>query len=182
VQALAGIFRFNNAEREKAERKYAGFRSATFKDVSRRMQLSKRYKLDEINPQAIKTYKEVWMAEERLVDWDWPREVARFQRNCTSRIELAIWQEKHLCGLMVGNTSKQKNILYVQGIEGAPYKHPLKGEVIPLCIEVAESYAKSIGCTELRIINPEPAVMPLYAELGYNKVSNFSDIVKIMGE
>jgi hypothetical protein len=140
-----------------------------------------------MTPTVLKTYREVWLLHERRVNWDWPAEVALWRSKCPSRLEMSVWHEHHLCGLLIARTTSSKKILYIEGIEGAPYSHPLKGLVIPACIAASEAYAAMLGAKEVRVQAPDPAVVPAYCELGYTIGSNLlnrreSYAYKSMGE
>lgn len=176
--------RFFNLHRDEAERRYATYRQLAYQDVTGRVQLPKRYKLDGIGFDALRAFQSVWLSHKRKVSWNWLDEVRRWKRTDHSRLELAIWQEGALCGLMIGKTSKRKTILYVLGIEGAPYQHPLKGKIIPLSVEVAEAYAVVIGAKQVRIDRPAPSLIEKYEKLGYTYRSGFlsSYMLKQLGD
>lgn len=160
--------RFFNPDRDDAERRYAMHRTLAYEDTVSRIKLPKRYQLAGIGYEALKAFEKVWQPnKERKVKWDWMEQVARWKRTDHSRLELAVWHDKELCGLMVGKTSKRKTIVYVLGIEGAPYKHPLKGYIIPIALEVAEAYATSLGAKELRLDKPAAILIARYQKLGY---------------
>lgn len=100
---------------------------------------------------------------------------------------MAAWHEHHLCGLLIARTTSSKKTLYIEGIEGAPYSHPLKGSVILICIDAAEKYAQMLGANEIRIRDPDPAVVQAYTNQGYTLDSNVfpkreSYAYKLMGE
>lgn len=165
--------RFFNLDRDAAEQRYAWFRQTAYADVVDKLQVGRKYRLDGIGFQALKTFEAVWKSAPRRVTWDWVEEVKKFKRTDHSRLELAIWHQNHLCGLMLGSTSKRKTIVYIRGIEGAPYKHPLKGSIIPIGVEVAETYAALLDAKEIRIISPATQLVADYEKLGYNYKRSF---------
>lgn len=160
------FFRSTN-NREAAERKYAQYRLTVYQHVVREGDYPRKTRLDFFAVTALKTYKDVWLLHERRVDWDWPGEIERWRRSCPSRLEMSVWHENHLCGLLIARTSSNKKTLYIEGIEGAPYNHPLKGLVIPICIAASEAYAAMLDAKEVRIVEPDPAVISAYVGLGY---------------
>lgn len=176
--------RFLNPDRDDAEKRYALYRQAAYQDVISRVQFTKRYKLDGIGYDALRAFEKVWLSHKRRVPWRWKDEVMRWKRSDHSRLELAIWQEGTLCGLMLGKTSKRKTIVYVLGVEGAPYQHPLKGKIIPIAIEVAEAYATLLDAKQVRIVKPDPALIENYGKLGYTHRSGFfsSYMLKQLGD
>lgn len=173
--------------REIAEQKYAQYRTAVYQQVSREGGFPRKIRLESITLAALKTYQEVWLLHERHVDWDWPSEIDLWRRKCVSRLEMSVWHENHLCGLLIARTSSNKKALYIEGIEGAPYNHPLKGLVIPICVAASEGYAAMLEAKEIRIVEPDPAVRQAYVELGYTIESPLlpkgaSYALKLMGE
>lgn len=181
------FFRLPGGSKADAEQKYARFRSAVYGQIPKSDAYPRKLRLDSVTPTAIRTYREVWLLHERRVNWDWPGEIEAWRRKCPARLEMSVWHEHHLCGLLIARTTNSKKTLYIEGIEGAPYSHPLKGLVIPVCIEAAEAYASMIQATEVRVQAPDPAVVPAYCELGYTLGSNLltrgeSYAYKVMGE
>lgn len=173
--------------KEQAERKYAKYRLAVYQQLPRESEYPRKLRLDSITQTAIRTYRDVWLRHERRVDWDWPGEVTAWRKKCPSRLEMSVWHEHHLCGLLIARTTSSKKSLYIEGVEGAPYSHPLKGLVIPICITASEAYAAMLGAKEVRVQAPDPAVVPAYCELGYTIGSNLlnrreSYAYKLMGE
>jgi len=160
--------RFSSLKRNETEERYACFRQLAYQHVTDNFLVTSRFKLDGIGSSALQAFAQVWKTHGRLVQWDWLIETMHWKKKQHARLELAIWHGMHLCGLMLGSTSKRKKILYIRGIEGAPYKHPLKGSVVPICIEVAEAYAALLGSEEIHILSPHPKLVPLYTKLGYN--------------
>ena len=105
-----------------------------------------------------------------LGEWDWPQ----LAQSCVAKPEafhLAIWSQTILCGLAVGRPSRAKSSLTVEFIEGSPEpSHPLKGSILALTIVAADAYARAIGCLMLRISEPAPGLLPIYAEFGFRLV------------
>lgn len=53
-------------------------------------------------------------------------------------------------------------------IEGNPYDtHPLKRMVLPLILEGAALYAEMLGCSHVRIIDPDKHLINKYEDNGY---------------
>lgn len=158
---------FRATDKRAAEEKYRRYRADVYAELSRPGESSRKIRLEPITAAALKTFKEVWLLHDRRVDWNWPEEVEIWRRKCPSRLEMSVWHENHLCGLLIARTSSNRKKLYIEGIEGAPYHHPLKGSVIPICISAAETYAGMIDAMEVRVRDPDPAVESSYIELGY---------------
>ncbi len=124
--------------------------------------------LTEIDGHAISAWKAAWKGHaNRRVAWDWSAERRAWQTTL-SRFEVAVWSGSTLCGLAIGAPSKGKEHLTIGLLEGAPDpKHPLKGEVLLCLIEAALSYAAGLGCKELRLDRPLPAVVSRYQRMGF---------------
>ena len=99
--------------------------------------------------------------------WNWAEERAAMQ-NTISRFEVALWSDRTLCGLAIGKPSSGDSHLAVRLIEGNPDPaHPLKGQVLRPLLIAAEVYALALQKRELHVDKPLPAVVPLYAALGF---------------
>lgn len=105
--------------------------------------------LTRITPQTLNVWRERWAsvlpAHPAARRWDWDQ-IARIQPHNADNLELAIWSDEILCGLMVGHVSKRRTRLLLDVIEGAPFiPHPLQGRVLDIGVLVAEYYAKVSG-------------------------------------
>ena len=105
--------------------------------------------------------------------WDWKR-ISRPFRRRPAGFHLALWHGEVLCGLAVGRASAKRaggvrHTLSLHYIEGAPDpEHPLVGRVALLVITAASLYARELGVSRLRLVDPLPGVLPLYSRLGFN--------------
>lgn len=113
---------------------------------------------------------------ERLVGWNW-RAVMKVERKTQKRFEAAFWVEDVLCGLMVCRVSKRRVNLAVRFIEGAPYSHPLRKQLLQVAIVQAELFAGVIDAESVAIIKPVPAIVGLYLGLQYEM--EYADRVKV---
>jgi len=90
----------------------------------------------------------------RRVAWDWDK-VLKIYRPKPKRFELSIWHGKHwLCSASIGKPTAKGGKLRLDLIESNPNDSPLVGLVTDINILCYKAYAKMIGATELRIINP----------------------------
>ncbi|PEH90050.1 hypothetical protein CRM82_16935 [Comamonas terrigena] len=96
------------------------------------------------------------------------REQLRMKR--PSYWEMAIWHKNTLCGLVLGKPSQKRTRLYIEGIEGNPAQHPLKGKIIAIALIASEMYADSIGCDQVWLVEPDPLLLDTYKRAGYNLV------------
>jgi len=117
------------------------------------------------------------MSGSRRVAWDWDKMLKKYKPE-PKRFEIAIWHNKHwLCSASIGKTTSQGGKLRLDLIESNPNGTILVGLVIDINIKSYEVYARAIGATELRIMNPvNDAVKDYYLSkkgFSYNKKENF---------
>lgn len=121
-----------------------------------------------IREHAVEALRQQWDHGLRRVRWNWPeeREIVKMKR--PSYWEMAIWHRQTLCGLVLGKPSQKRSRLYIEGIEGNPSPHPLKGKITPIALLASEMYANLIGCEEVWLVEPDPALLDTYARAGYH--------------
>lgn len=102
-------------------------------------------------------------------DFDWP-EIFRRYGNEPGCLQLAMWHEDRLCGLMLATLTGQAVRIEFMERDSGP-DCPLEGAIIPLCLESATKYAQELGRRELRLHSVRSALVPLYVSLGYVEVS-----------
>jgi hypothetical protein len=161
----------NNSLAE-ARDKYRQLRSETYRDTVHELrrafpEIYGQLRISEITKDALSEFKS-WDIEKRYVNWDWPEQSKIVQGKRPSYWEMAIWNKSSLCGLVLGSPSRRRSRLYIEGIEGAPTSHALKGHVLTIALLAAERYADLIGCDEVWIVNPESALLASYLRAGYN--------------
>jgi hypothetical protein len=96
------------------------------------------------------------------------------KRNRDARFELAIWHADQLCGLALGPVDGVLGIgrACVEYVEGAPPPHPLQGHIIPLSLLSVEELARIMALSEVRLLGPRPALVPIYEAFGYENVAS----------
>jgi hypothetical protein len=105
-------------------------------------------------------------------NWEWDRILPRAWRR-PSAFHVAVWSGDQLCGLGVGRLSKRRFIgvrhtISVHFVESAhDDRHPLRGKVAALVIAAAEAYGREAGASRIRLIEPLPGVVDLYADYGF---------------
>jgi len=117
------------------------------------------------------------MSGSRRVAWDWDKMLKTYRPE-PKRFEIAIWHNEHwLCSASIGKLTSQGGKLRLDLIESNPNGTILVGLVIDINIKSYEVYARAIGATELRIMNPvNDAVKDYYLSkkgFSYNKKENF---------
>jgi hypothetical protein len=163
-----------------AAARYLAKRQATHQEAMRRLPSLFRVvrpdlvgvplRLAMIDAWALHAWENQWKPSFRGGDggWDWHSE--RFGcENAPARFEVAVWSGDALCGLGIGKPSKASTFLSVNLLEGSPVPdHPLKGAIRYCVVEAALAYAEGLGCQELRLIQPLPGAIRLYADMGFS--------------
>ncbi|MCX2803131.1 hypothetical protein OQJ68_15160 [Microbulbifer thermotolerans] len=127
-----------------------------------------------------KTFEKLARWEEsgrRIAEWDW-REVRKKYRTHPKRFELSIWHNDiFLCGASIGRPTWSGNKLRLDFIEANPSGSPLSGTIADIVILSGKLYAKAIGASEIRIMNPvNDKVRNYYMSKGgfkFDSVGNF---------
>jgi len=103
----------------------------------------------------------------RKANWDW-RSLSEKNKKHPDRFEIAVWFGNTLCGLAIGTPSKSRSHLSLHYIEAYPVpQHPLRGWILPLVYDTATAYGLALGCQQLHLIEPLPAMIPRYVALGF---------------
>jgi hypothetical protein len=100
--------------------------------------------------------------------WDWNKELRKFRRR-PRRVELAIWSETQLCGLVLGRISDRCVVATIHLIEANPENHPLKKMITPISAQYLGILAASIGAKEISIESPVPDLIEFYKQLGFDR-------------
>lgn len=104
---------------------------------------------------------------------DWRYMVQQYRRSYSSRIELAIWYDNHLCGLMLGKTSRSKLVLKINYLEGNHGVTFLKGLRLKIATRYAEIYAAALGIKWVGIQSPYVGAIRLYNNEGFVETDPF---------
>lgn len=125
-----------------------------------------------IDPGALAVFARQWDGHPaRRFPWPWADIAAEYRRNHPDRFEVAVWSGEVLCGLAVGKVSGGTLYCGVNFLEGSPEPHPLRGFIVGIVIAAAEAYAVTIGKGSVRLVDPLPELVPLYASFGYSLAS-----------
>jgi hypothetical protein len=132
--------------------------------------------ITEIDATALDAWEAQWLPVmppgEDWSDWDWRAEMRRW-RGSAGRFDAAIWSNGHLCGLIVGRSSRRRQSFGVRVIQGSPVAtHPLKGHILDIAIDLAVLHGTGLGCTELRLLHPVEGMVARYtgAPFGFRLV------------
>ena len=131
--------------------------------------------LRSLDAPALAAFSSDWQAHPgRRVAWPWPDMTSDWRRTRPERFEVSVWSDGHLCALALGKPAPSAPHLSVHYLEGNPDPaHPLRGRATPLVLAAAEAYALALGKTELRSMDPLPALVPHYcgSALGFRLVA-----------
>jgi len=146
--------------------------------------LGKNVKLERIQPATIQIWTQEWSGINQRkkpdgnFDWAKLRDIyyhKKFPYSDQRRIDIAIWEEKHLCGLSIGGIPKERNYISIDYIEGCPTEHPLKGHILDILLTVIEQYARILEISELRLNDPVEALVGRYeSQYGFQTVKAVS--------
>ncbi|MES2076242.1 MAG: hypothetical protein V4462_11560 [Pseudomonadota bacterium] len=129
--------------------------------------------LDDITPDAIVQTKEWRHAypDLRQGSWDWEKIVRLFRRRAR-HVELAIWVDAVLSGLLVGRISDNRVVATIHFLERRPADNPLAGSVARIATQYLEVLAILLNCRQTALDSPLPALLEFYKNLGYNNATS----------
>jgi len=122
--------------------------------------------LGPINAGALRAWRTVWGG--RGFDWE---AIARMYRKRYARFDTAIRSDGDLCGLAIGSVSPARTEVSVNFIQGAPYEHALRGDILRITVEVAVALGKFYGSNVVRFTEPIPKMQEMLAALGFTYVA-----------
>jgi hypothetical protein len=105
--------------------------------------------------------------DSRTVDWDWRFGVGSYRKRYPNRFELAIWYNRALCGLSLGRPSFRGTRVRLDFVERVPGENPLAGRVVPVALTAYEIYARLIGASQVRIMDPLRGLVDYYSSFNY---------------
>lgn len=160
----------SSAGKRRAENRYIQARYDALRATTVTLEGSTRapFLLTEMSRRAEEAWRQQWVPhndrEPPNGGWDWPAFRTRL-RGHIDRFEVAVWCGDLLCGLAIGTLSN--SAAAIQAVEGSPVPGcPLKGDVLLIALQAVTCYAQVTGRGEVRIMEPAPALIPLY-ERGY---------------
>ncbi len=135
-------------------------------------ELAEGLRLKEITENALIAQEQIPEPDDpdRQIGWNWREVRDNYRRNHIARIELAIWYNDQLCGLMIGKASKGRLVFKLNYIQGVGQEHPLKGQIVPIASRCAELFAISIEADWIAIQDPNDndELLDYYREFGFN--------------
>lgn len=108
--------------------------------------------------------------------WKWRMLLENVPRRAAV-LPMAIWYERDLCGLALGQASRRRlsgdrhtiTLTYVER-RPEPPEVPLRGQVIAIAAAVARNYGLSVGARCLRLRAPDRHLLPYYERYGFQGV------------
>jgi hypothetical protein len=165
----------------RAHQQYARIRSVAYavarQQVMTRGAVASPFRFADIDRTALDVWQAAWDRQQPFGygSWDW-RAIIRPIWRRPAGFPLAIWSGSHLCGMMAGRPSKRRpsgrrHTLSLYYLEGNPHRaHPLRGHVAALALTAAEAYARALGISHVRLVEPLPGVIRIYERLEYRIV------------
>lgn len=103
--------------------------------------------------------------------WDWSKELLKFRRR-PRRLELAIWVDNSLCGLVIGRVSDRRVVASIHLIEGNPAANPLAKNILTIATVWLNAFATLLSCKQTSIERPIKDLVSHYIDLGYSDVTS----------
>ena len=118
-----------------------------------------------------------WEAHpDRRVMWSWQQWASRYAAIYPKRFELTIWFHSKLCSVSLGRPTWGAGKLRLDMIESSPERTPLSGNTVNLTVTAAKAYARMIGASQIRIMNPiNSKVRSHYESQGFSYIGGKSD-------
>lgn len=161
-----------NTEHRQAHDKYEVFRREArveaVNSISRKTGI--KVHLDSISAKELAIAKTWEYHEGRHPDfgYDWNKNVSKYVRRHPKHFDLSIHCHGILCGLSIGKPTWAGEKMRIDVIEGAPYNHPLKSNIVSVTVVAFTAYAKLIGADQIRIMEPiNDGVTALYERHGF---------------
>lgn len=107
--------------------------------------------------------------------WEWELLLRRAWKH-PAAFHLAIWSSDTLCGLATGRVPKRhpegiRSVVFIDYLESAhDPRHPLRGSIATLATSSAHAYGRLLQAGAVRLKEPLPGVIALYAGLGFRPV------------
>lgn len=176
-------YQFDDPDRQFVEDKYRNARKSAMLvalDVLRsnpEIELPELLTLEEIGFKALKAMSAQWRQRDRKVQWNWAEMYRFWRRKQHSRWSLAIWGGSELWALALGHTSRNKTILYFDGVERHPAPNQRVRNLVFVSLTVAETYARLIGADTVLVVDPHRKVVEQYEAMGYTMKKVFNRVV-----
>jgi len=161
------------ATHQDAENRYEAIRDEVRSVIQSEMPYmdKKNIKLTAINQTALVQAKLWATSPERKVDWDWIDGHREYSFRYPKRFEMAVWHGNTLASLNLGRPTHNGTRMRLDFVEARATSNPLKGRIVPIVLSAIELYARYIGASEARIIDPiNENLEQYYSRFGYTLI------------
>lgn len=111
--------------------------------------------------------------------WEWEKIVRRTLRR-SRRVELAIWSDGVLCGLVAGRISDSYVNASIYWLESRPGVNPLSGYITMISTLYLDALAEISDCDYACIDSPAPELEGLFRRYGYDqKIKTSKKVVRL---
>lgn len=160
----------HQSNRDATESRYGGYRSAALARAEALFAPSiapTPVRFGTITAAALDAWHLQWARHPaRQVAWPWNVMVPDHRRRHPTRFESAVWSGDALCGLAIGRAGV--NYCSLEYLEGSPISdHPLRRQVIPAALTALLAYTTVLGRSEMRLVEPLDALVPVYEARGF---------------
>jgi len=139
-----------------AEKRYHSIRSETLRQAQKKLSARSEYTdliLRTFDSRALSISKTWEKSRDRWVDWDWLDGYSAFKFRYPKRFELAVWHKNTLASLTLGRPTYRGTALRLDFIEASPLDK-VEFSVFPVTLVAMTAYAKALGATSIRVMNP----------------------------
>lgn len=129
-------------------------------------------KLTTVTSAALQETKKWFSSTKRKVNWNWIDEYGNFKFSYPKRFEAALWQQNDLICISLGRPTYSGCFLRLDVIEARPKDLGDRPNVFDEILLAYGVYARMIGATGIRIMNPvNEEVRAYYETFGYTYIS-----------
>jgi hypothetical protein len=148
--------------------RYEAFRDEARERVQASLNVGVRFQLTGVDELALEVWRRDWRVKgPKSFDWDDVKTVLGNQNDC---FEVAIWCGDKLCGLAMGRCSGGPDNVTIHFIERLWEGNPLARKVAEIVLNVAYEYARIMQKRWVKLKDPIPEAIALYASLGFRLV------------
>jgi len=153
-----------------AERRYDELRKQAVRFAQSDLDTRNKYnlKITNITNSALQETKKWFSSSKRKVNWNWLDEYGSFKFSYPKRFEAALWQKNDLICISLGRPTYNGSFLRLDVIEARPKDLGERPNVFDEILLAYGVYARMIGASGIRIMNPiNEEVRSYYESFGY---------------
>lgn len=153
-----------------AERRYTTLRKQAISFAQNDLDTRNTHnlKLTTITNAALEATKKWGLSSNRQVNWNWAKEYGHFKFSYPKRFEVALWKQNDLITISLGRPTYNGHFLRLDVVEARPKDLGDRPSVFDEILLAYGVYARMIGATSIRIMNPiNENVRNYYESFGY---------------